>query len=344
MPSALGADAETAAAGLLAYTVADLGYFQARELDERPSLNRAARIAAWQVINQTRVVAALLDEGASTSISGLPESANSFAFGMNDRGGIVGIVESPSDLRDTRAFSYEHGLLQILPSLGGKAAAARSVNQAGLIVGNAQTATRQVHAASWKKGAVHDLGTLRGGNFSRAFAVNEHAAIVGEANTSLDGKSRAVIWSDDRIHSLGLLPGGSFSSAQAISNTGIAVGYADDARGETQAVRFENDRVQSLGTLGDQPSSALDINDAEEIVGASTTADGMMRAFLWTAGHMYSLNQLILLRSEWVLLGAYRINADGQILAYGFYQGRMHLCLLTPMHGPPSHGNTSSPR
>jgi hypothetical protein len=47
-------------------------------------------------------------------------------------------------------------------------------------------------------------------------------------------------------------------------------------------------------------------------------------------GHLYDLNQLVPSESGWVLLAAYRINAKGQVLAHGFYQGRTHACLLSP--------------
>jgi probable HAF family extracellular repeat protein len=291
-----------------------------------------AQVAAWQVVNQTRVVAVLISAGSRAVLADVPESANSYALGLNDRGNVVGLLESAADLRDTQGFVHRNGRLQILPSLGGRSTSARCINLAGLIAGNALTADHQVHAAAWFQEKARDLGTLPGGDSSRAFAVNERGEIVGEANSSANGKARAVIWSRNRIHELGLLPGGSFSSAQAINNLNVAVGYADDAEGQANAVRFEHGRVQNLGTLGAEPSSALGINDTGSIVGASAIAEGMMRAFLWRQGRMADLNRLIK-PSGWLLLSAFGINSAGTITAYGFYQGRTHLCLLTP-HRP----------
>jgi probable HAF family extracellular repeat protein len=311
------------------YSILDLGYFQARELDERPALSRTGQVAAWQVIERTREIAVLVSASTSTVIPDLPDSSNSFALGINDRGEAVGILESASDLRDTQAFFYRKGKTQILPSLGGRTSAARCINSSGLIAGNAQTENLQVHAAAWLRGKARDLGTLPGGDSSRAFDANEHGEIAGESNGSANGKARAVIWSSNGIQALGLLPGGSFSSAQAINAGDVVVGYADDAEGQANAVRFERGRVWNLGTLGDEPSSALAINDDGVIVGASAIAEGMMRAFLWRNGRMYDLNRLTR-PSGWLLLSAYRINNAGNILAYGFYQGRTHLCLLTP--------------
>jgi probable HAF family extracellular repeat protein len=281
------------------------------------------------------VVAALLGGGAEPQlVAEMPPTANGFAFGINDTDWAVGIFESRQDLRFTQAFSYRGGSVRILPSLGGASAAARAVNGHGLVVGNAETGgagRHEVHAVTWTNDEVHDLGTLRSGNFSRAFAVTESGVIAGEANESPDGKVRAVLWTHGRIKPLGLLPQGSFSSAQAVNEQGLAVGYADDEDGGARAVLFSHGRITDLGSFGDEPNSALGINDKGQIVGSSPIAEGKMRGFLWESGHLYDLNQLLPINSGWLLLVAYRINTTGQILAYGFYAGRTHLCLLTPV-------------
>ena len=271
----------------------------------------------------------LISASTRAELPDLPESVNSFALGLNDRGDVVGMLESASDLRDTQAFVFRNGRMKILHALGGRTAAARCINLAGLSAGNVLTAVRQVHAAAWLQEEARDLGTLPGGDYSRASAVNERGEIVGESNSSANGKGRAVIWTRNRIRELGLLRGGSFSSAQAINNGSVAVGYADDAEGQANAVRFRRGGVQNLGTLGNRPSSALGINDSGSIVGTSAITGGMMHAFLWRNGRMLDLNRLIN-PSGWSLLSAYRINAAGSILAYGYYQGRTHLCMLTP--------------
>lgn len=50
--------------------------------------------------------------------------------------------------------------------------------------------------------------------------------------------------------------------------------------------------VLDLGTLGGDSSWALDINDANQVVGYSRTADGHYRAFLWADGVMTDLGAL----------------------------------------------------
>src|SRR5882724_6690700 len=66
------------------FDVVDLGYFMAREIDERPGLNQYAHVASWQVVGETRVDAATLTTEGAMLIPGTPESSNSFAFAIND--------------------------------------------------------------------------------------------------------------------------------------------------------------------------------------------------------------------------------------------------------------------
>jgi probable HAF family extracellular repeat protein len=312
------------------FDVVDLGHFMAREIDERPGLNQYAHVASWQVVGETTVDAAAVTAEGAMLLPGTPESSNSFAFGINDDDELAGIIESRSDIRDTQAFLYRSGSLQVLPSLGGRSAAAKSINKDGVVVGNALTDGRQMHAVKWKDGQAHDLGALPGGDFSRAFEVNTHGDIAGEANATSKGRVHAVLWSNGHIHDLGVLHGGTLSSAQAVNEKHQAVGYADDGDGGSRAVLFSDGHVTDLGSLGNEPNNAVSINDAGQIVGSSAVAEGKMRGFLWEKGHLYDLNQLIPPESGWLLLAAYRINAKGQILAYGFYQGHTHACLLTP--------------
>ena len=177
-----------------------------------------------------------------------------------------------------------------------------------------------------------DLGTLRGGDFSRAYAINGYDGIVGESNDTPNGKAQAVEWLRGRIRKLGLLPGGTQSVAISVNDKGFAVGYADDVAGNAKAVLFKKGNVEVLGTLGDDPSLALDINEAGQVVGNSSIHMGLMkmRGFLWENGQMTELDTLVP-DNGWILMGAYRINRRGEILAYGFYQGHTHLCLLLPL-------------
>jgi probable HAF family extracellular repeat protein len=335
--------AERLATPAARYSAVDLGAFQAREADERPGLSTRGKVAAWEVVEQTQVRATLMVPGGIRRIAASEPSMNSFAFAINDDGQAAGIFESQQDLRNSRGFWFDGSVVHELPALGGQYSAARGMAHGGTVVGNAETSTGQIHATVWRNGRATDLGVLRGGDLSRAFAINAHGQAAGEANATVNGKVTAVIWNEHGIRPLGLLPGGSYSSVQALNDLAMAVGYADDASGKAQAVLFEHDQITVLGSLGDDPSTALDVNDQRQIVGSSSVHMGLMhvRAFLWESGHMLQLDQLIEPPGSWQLLSAFRINAAGQILAFGFFQGRTHLCLLSPKAQSPGKVGSS---
>jgi probable HAF family extracellular repeat protein len=314
------------------YAIDDLGFFQAREAEERPGLNSSSTVAAWRVLEQTRVVATILRADGPSELAHPFPRMNAYAFGINDRNQAVGQLESSADLRETRGFFYDGAQVRLLPGLGGPHSTGRAISRDATIVGNAQTRDLAVHAVEWTARKARDLGTLHGGDFSRAYSINASDDIVGESNQTANGKAQAVMWSHGRIRKLGMLPGGTQSVALSLNDRGDAVGYADDAGGNAKAVLFSGGRLETLGTLGDDPSLALDINEAGQIVGNSSIHMGLMkmRAFLWERGHMSELDDLVA-DSGWLLMGAFRINTRGEILAYGFFQGHTHLCLLRPL-------------
>ena len=72
--------------------------------------------------------------------------------------------------------------------------------------------------------------------------------------------------------------------AVAINNAGQVVGYAGDRLAARAYLWTPGGAVQDLGTLGGASSWAYAINQAGQVAGASTTADGKQHAFLWKAG------------------------------------------------------------
>ncbi len=72
-------------------------------------------------------------------------------------------------------------------------------------------------------------------------------------------------------------------------------------------------QVVDLGTLGGTASFAADVNGRGQIVGSSTTADGVNHAFLWQDGVMTDLGTLGGETSE-----ATEINEEGQVVGRSF--------------------------
>lgn len=177
------------------------------------------------------------------------------------------------------------------------------------------------HAFLWtRKGGIHDLGVLAGGDYSIASSINDAGQVVGTSNaqdsihafvwTSQNGLSQlpglagadsssayainavgaiagasgsqAVVWNGNTPTDLGTL-GGSWSEAHGINNSGQTVGVADTKTGPHAFLWTSGSGMQDLGTLpGDSSSRANRISDQGAVVGASEGAQGI-RAFFWTS-------------------------------------------------------------
>jgi probable HAF family extracellular repeat protein len=315
------------------YAIADLGPLVTRALNDRPGLGPTSVVAAWREVGTSHIHGTLIEQGEVHDLGELPPYANTFCSDLNERKMVVGMAQASSDLRDTQAFLWQEGNLERLPGLGGRSSAAQAINAKGEIAGSAQLPNHQFHAVLWTNSIARDLGTLPGGDFSKANALNNRSEIVGESNSSTSGQPHGVFWLAGHIHDLGLLPHGTFSSAQAVNSKGQIAGFADSGRNGIRPILWSDKRVVDLGTLGDDPSMALDVNNAGSVVGTSSVAEGQMRAFLWQHGHLYNLNHLLPKGSGWLLMTAFRINNRGEILGRGFYRGEAHAFLLSPRAG-----------
>jgi probable HAF family extracellular repeat protein len=172
---------------------------------------------------------------------------------------------------------------------------------------------------------MHDLGTLSGGNNSRANGVNADGSVVVGDSDKKNGNTHAFRWtlSDNTMHDLGTLRGGNNSEANAVNADGsVVVGDSDKKNGNTHAFRWtlSDNTMHDLGTLsGDHNSRANAVNaDGSVVVGSSGTGygvdnvkkvirEGGPRAFRWTqTTGMQSVE-------DWVIAGG------GSALAIGNY-------------------------
>jgi probable HAF family extracellular repeat protein len=238
-----------------------------------------------------------------------------------------------------RGFVWEGGVMTALPTLGGTHGYAASVNNQGQIVGWAETPVHdptcesptqvlQFRAVLWepKQNRQTELPPFPGDSTSAATAINERGQVVGisgECDIAVGRFSarHAVLWEDGKVTDLTNLGGTTWHTPTAINNLGDIVGFSNpavpgDLAGEFLVRAFLWTRgggMQSLGRLpGDSTSQARGINSRRQVVGVSTSFEGISRAFLWD-GTMRNLNELVEPGFADSLVAAQDINEAGHI-------------------------------
>jgi probable HAF family extracellular repeat protein len=151
-----------------------------------------------------------------------------------------------------------------LGTLGGRSSRATAVNEQGMVVGEAETKTGDLHAFLWTaNGGLRDLGTP-GGRISRACALNDRGEVVGEGETS-NRVSVAFLWTIDGGMTNLVLPDGLIgATAYAINHFGIVAGAGEDEHG-SRALRWQLGVAQQIET--GRVGAARAINDEGVIAG-----------------------------------------------------------------------------
>lgn len=246
----------------------------------------------------------------------LPGYDNSFAWGINAAGQVVGAlwalgVVDPStaytEIRSSRAFLWTEGRMEEFGALLGESSNAVDVNASGQVVGNSDS-----QPFLWVEGTMTDL-LREPGRPGRAAAINDAGQIVGTLHLG-NGHSQAVLWEKGRVRRLGTL-GGSSSGAADINNRGVVVGSSAIAASgpERRPFLWDQGTMLNLGSLGGSASVASAINDAGVVVGVSqTSGDSTRRAWRWSAGILQDLGTLPGSQES----QATGINAAGQIVGF----------------------------
>ena len=232
-----------------------------------------------------------------------------------------------------------------LGGLGGSNATGFHINDAGTVVGWADTVTGTQQAFfSSSSGPLQPLPAA-GASDSYAYGIDPAGAMVGTAY--LNGEAHGMIWSSGATTDLGAgvfatainasgtvvgsnghafkiingtyvdlgtLAGGDWSAAYGVNDAGAVVGYADLASGLMRAVVWNPDgSVAQLGTLGGPNSYATAINNSGAVVGHAGTSSGYDHAFLSNNGAIHDLGTL-----NGGASFAYGINDGGAIVGYSW--------------------------
>jgi probable HAF family extracellular repeat protein len=124
---------------------------------------------------------------------------------------------------------------------------------------------------------VRDLGSLPGGDYSSAVAVNNSSVAAGMSFDSVDDH-HAVLWSPNgSIADLGATFGDASSEAFDVNDLGQAVGNAAQ-----EAVLWSGGSQIALDAVGYQRSEARGINDLGQVVGwVRSAGDYKNHLFIW---------------------------------------------------------------
>jgi len=184
------------------------------EMQELPSLNPAGSISEARDINNAGDIVgtsytgsnfvrhAFLYSGGSISDLGALGvnrfgSDYSYAYGMNDKGQVVGVSSIPGAEMHKSAFIWDSvNGMQSLGGLGGGSSVAYAVNEAGWVVGTAPT-TEGSHAFLHREGTMLDLNDLipAGSGWTLTFAtdINDQGQICGVGVPSGSSQGRAFL-------------------------------------------------------------------------------------------------------------------------------------------------------
>ena len=311
---------------------------------------------------------AFLYDGERTIDLGLPNSASSEAYAVNNLGQVTGVVNS--DDGSTTAFLYD-GTLRDLGSLGGRLSIGLDINDRGQVTGSSTGTDNIEHAFLYQDGALSalptpgvrssgrlidesgtvagryndpkgfvrgfvigachcpkDLGTL-GGDQTFVFGINNAGQVAGQSQVA-SGRFHVFRYDNGTIRDVGTL-GGDFADFGGINESGWVVGYSQTATNALHAFLYDGVSLRDLGTLGGTISQANAINAAGRVVGTASTATGAGRAMTWTAaGGMVDLNTLLHKPPPDLLLtNAWRIADNGWIVA----NANPGLVVLKPRNG-----------
>lgn len=293
--------------------------------------------------------AVLFQDGSVVDLGTLGGNESS-AFGVNDRGLVVGCaanaVPDPFGFcfgvpQQSRAFLWQSGGMKDLGTLGGPDALAELVNDRGQVAGwsltdstvNPATGIPTQHPFLWEKGKMRDLGTIGGTAVYLVNNLNNRGQVVGGMNVAGDQSFHPFLWDGVALRDLGTF-GGDFGSADWINEAGDVVGWALITGNQaSHAFLWRKGVLTDLGTVdGDPSSSAFAVNSERQVVGATQDSNfAYVHAFLWEQGSIADLNALIQADSGVLLMAALGLNERGEIAAQGVLpNGDLHAFLLIP--------------
>jgi probable HAF family extracellular repeat protein len=255
--------------------------------------------------------------------------AFSNAFGISNKGSVVGWGELADDADSVHAFLWRKGLMTDLGNFGGRVSVANTVNEADEVAGFAETSVSDASGEDfcgtgdfliclpflWQHGVMTPLPTLGGSN-GVATGINNRGQMVGFAETATPDPScsgsqvlrlKPVLWEKGKVQELPTVPGFPIGAAFAINDKGEVVGVSADCDAVVvHALLWHNGTMIDLGLPGMSPQPT-GINNRGQVVGGAELSGG--GAFLWQNGVITDLGTL---PGDVISIGS-GINDKGQV-------------------------------
>ena len=289
--------------------------------------------------------------------------ASSVAYGVNNRGEVVGGASNgnadpysmlssdffifspfPADT-ESRAFVWVDGLKLDLGTLGGPDSIAIFINDKGQTVGISYTSDTPaadlgvppIGTFVWRQGRMTDIGGL-GGNFTQPVALNQQGEIVGQSLLAGDQVWRSFIWRDGSLKDLGSL-GGDNVYVYTINDEGVATGYSDIPPGTPvfgHPFIWKNGHMIDLGPppAGFNCAAGASVNRKDQVVGQyGCDPQGLLPPFIAEFGlPLIDLNNLAVPGTKLNVQAAISINDKGEIACVGVLpNGDQRACLMVPL-------------
>jgi len=171
-------------------------------------------------------------------------SVNNLALGtaISDTGTVVGLWDNGQRDKNYRSISHlfvwhpgdKHRTIvgtHSGPEFTPEPIAPNAISRANQVIGTIEQPRSSYHAAFWERGKTHILGTLPGGDYSSARAINASGQIVGFSNisTGKNSHSHVVLWEKGKVRDLSpLIPSGTqwsrLENAVDINDQGQIIG------------------------------------------------------------------------------------------------------------------------
>ena len=219
-----------------------------------------------------------------TDLGALSGFANSRAYGINNRGQVVGQVAKLEPKLEAHAVLWDGSKVwNIATPEGLSYGAAHDINDSGQIVGGSTIENYGSHGFHFMglpdRAYLRYQGKMRVlcEQLSHAYAINNRGQSVGKV------QNRAVRWELSEALPLELPTKFSSSSALAINDKGQVTGIVFTAKNKRQAVLWSASQVLLLDLApGDDQSTANSINDEGQIVGSSGNKNSYRNTpFVW---------------------------------------------------------------